>query len=467
MSRIRSMLVIAAVTAAICAAFPVGAAVADTPAQAGSQKCPLAALKKAKGPVEITFWHSALRANEDTLKRLTDQFNSSQTKVKVNLVNQNTYNDTLTKYVAGLSTGDLPDLVHIQETDTQQMVDTGTVLAAGACAKADKYSFSDYLPRVADYFKVGGTLEAMPFSISNPVLFYDKKAFTKAGLDPEKPPASFAEVKADAQKLKDSGASAKAGLGLKVDPWFFEQWLAKANVLFANSGNGRKGRASNVVFNGRDGLATFTFMSDMVKSGLAVTNPYLGNSAFDDLLGIGAGNQAMAIDTSASLGTIYDVLGSGQYPNVEIGVGPMPGPTGPGGVSVGGGGLFISNKSSPEKQAAAWEYEKFLDSPESQAAWAAGTGYLPIRKSAAALKPVQDLWAARPGYKVAYDQIAAGPNTLATAGPVIGAFPSVREIIVDAENSMFIDGASPKAALKAAKKKADAAIADYNQRIGA
>ena len=155
MSRIRSMLAVAVVTSAICAAFPLGAAHASTRAQAG-QKCPLAALKKAKGPVEITFWHSALRANEDTLKRLTDQFNSSQTKVKVNLVNQNTYNDTLTKYVAGLSTGDLPDVVHIQESDTQQMIDTGTVLPAGACAKADKYSFSDYLPRVADYFKVGG-----------------------------------------------------------------------------------------------------------------------------------------------------------------------------------------------------------------------------------------------------------------------------------------------------------------------
>ena len=62
----------------------------------------------------------------------------------------------------------------------------------------------------------------------------------------------------------------------------------------------------------------------MVKSGLAETNPQLGSSAFDDLLGIGNGNHAMAIDTSAALGTIQTVLESGQYPDLELGVGPMP-----------------------------------------------------------------------------------------------------------------------------------------------
>ena len=464
MFRVRTLLIVGVVTAAMTATFPVAVAGAGARTQAAGQSCPLSALKKSKKPVEITLWHSALRANEDTLKKLTDQFNSSQSDVKVSLVNQQTYPDTLTKYVAGLSTGDLPDLVQIQEADTQQIIDTGTVLPAGSCAKADHYSFSDFVPRIADYFKVNGTLWGMPFNVSNPVLFYDKAAFRKAGLDPEKPPVTFADVKADAQKIKDSGAD-KTGLGLKVDPWFFEQSAAKANALYADHGNGRSGRANSVVFNNKAGLDAFTFFSDMVKSGLAVTNPYLGGSAFDDLIGIGTHNQAMAIDTSASLGTIYDVLGSGQYPGVEIGVAPMPGPTA-GGVSVGGAGLFISNKSSPAKQAAAWEYAKFLDEPASQADWAAGTGYVPIRKSSITLKPVQDLWASRPGYKVAYDQIATGKNTQATAGPVIGDFAGEREIIVDAENSMFTQGVSPKAALKAAKKKADAAIQDYNQRVG-
>ena len=89
-------------------------------------------------------------------QKLTDQFNSSQSDVKVSLVNQIDYVQTFTKYKAGLSTGDLPDIVQLQETEQQQMIDTGTVVPASVCAKADKYSFDDFLPRVLSYFTIDG-----------------------------------------------------------------------------------------------------------------------------------------------------------------------------------------------------------------------------------------------------------------------------------------------------------------------
>ena len=64
----------------------------------------------------------------------------------------------------------------------------------------------------------------------------------------------------------------------------------------------------------------------MVKDGLATTNPDLGTGTFDNLLGIQSGSHAMAIDTSAALGTIKSVLAGGNVPNVELGVAPMPAP---------------------------------------------------------------------------------------------------------------------------------------------
>ncbi len=60
-------------------------------------------MKKASKPVEITFWHSMNRGLGDALQKLTDQFNSSQSDVKVTLVNQIDYVQTFTKYKAGLS----------------------------------------------------------------------------------------------------------------------------------------------------------------------------------------------------------------------------------------------------------------------------------------------------------------------------------------------------------------------------
>jgi sn-glycerol 3-phosphate transport system substrate-binding protein len=465
MSRLATRLSTAAAAAALAVVGLAAPGAGAVPAQA-SAKCPLGALKNAKDkPVEITYWHSAQRANEETLQRLTSRFNSSQNDVRVTLVNQTTYVDTLNKFRAGLSSGDLPDLVQIEDTGLQQMIDTQATLAAQACVKADKYDLSDHLKRVIDYYSVKGTLWPMPFNVSNPVLYYNKKAFQAAGLDPNQPPKTLDEVKAAAQKLKDSGAVSQAGFGMKLDPWYLEQWSAIGGKTYVNNGNGRKGRASAVTFDNATGKEIFNFLADMVKQGLAKTNAADGPSALDNLLGIGNVNFGMTIDTSAALGTIQQVLSSGQYPNVELGVAPMPGPKGKGGVLVGGAANYISKKSSPEKQAAAWRFAKFLNEPDSQAEWSAGTGYVPIRQAAANLGPVQQRWAEVPGFKVAYDQLVGGVANTATAGPVIGDYQGVRDVVLDSEQQMF-GGMSPSAALKLAKEQANAKIDEYNSRVG-
>src|SRR5437016_1218827 len=175
---------------------------------AAAGKCPLGAIAKApRKPVDITVWHSMTQANEATLKQLTDQFNGSQSDVRVKLVNQTGYEDTFTKFKAGLGSGDLPDLVQLQDTSLQLMIDSRAILPAQACVDADKYDLSDHISRVVDYYKVNDVLWPMPFNVSNLVLLYNKQAFTKAGLDPEKPPASFDEVRADSEKIVASGAA--------------------------------------------------------------------------------------------------------------------------------------------------------------------------------------------------------------------------------------------------------------------
>ena len=177
------------------------------------------------------MWHWMPRENEAALQSLTDSFNSSQNDVKVTLVNQIDWEATFQKYKSGLGTGDLPDVVQLQESDQQQMIDTQTVLPAGVCAKADKYSFSDFLPRVISYFTVQGTQYAMPFNTSGSVLFYNKKAFTAAGLDPRR--AADDPRRACAPRPRSSRPTgSRRRSGLKTDPIFIEQWAAMANRLF-------------------------------------------------------------------------------------------------------------------------------------------------------------------------------------------------------------------------------------------
>jgi len=457
----RGALVIAAVMSVVVGALAVpGGAV---PA-AGGPKCPLKALDKADKPVEITFWHAMTRANEETLVRLTDQFNSSQGDVRVNLVNQTSYEDNLSKFRAGLGTGELPDMIQLGETSLQQVIDSQAILPAQACVDADDYDLSDFLPRVVDYYTVEDTLWAMPFNVSNPLLYYDKNVFRRAGLDPEQPPTTLDEVRQYSEQIK-ANAGYPSGFALKVDAFFFEQLLGKADVQYVNNGNGRKERASEVQFDNKPGRQIFTWMSDMVADDLAVTSPRTGPDQINNFLAIGNQQAAMTIDTTAALGIISQILGQGDYAHVDLGVAPMPGSS-KGGAIVGGAALYIVNKSSSAKQAAAWEYAKFLNEPAQVAAWSAGTGYIPTRESAVDEPVLQQQWADAPEFRVAYDQLLGGKNDLATAGPIIGDYLGTREAVEDAETRMFAEGQKPKAALKQAKNDADEVIQNYNDRVG-
>lgn len=427
-------------------------------------KCPIGAIDKAASkPVEITFWHGMTRALEDTLKALTKKFNSSQSDVKVKLVNQTSYADNLTKFKSGLGTGDLPDLVQMEDTALQLMIDSQAVLPAQSCVNAEHYDLSDHIERVVQYYSVQDVLWPVPFNVSNPILYYNRKAFTAAGLDPDKPPTTLDEVRTVSEKIVSSG-TVPFGLALPTSPWFIEQWMAKAGAPYVNNGNGREDRATAVAFDSDAGKEVFDWLGGMVADKLAQST---GSDNIDHFLAVGNETAAMTIDTSAALGTISLVLGSGQFANVELDVAPMPGPTGEGGILVGGAALYILNRSAPEKQEAAWRYAKFLNEPESQAEWHAGTGYVPIRKSAIDLPPVKKVWADDPGYKVAYDQLVQGVENVATAGPVIGDYQGVRDAMVDALNSMYTQGTKPEDALARAAQRANAKIEEYNSRIGA
>ncbi|HUA94523.1 MAG TPA: extracellular solute-binding protein, partial [Acidimicrobiales bacterium] len=144
---------------------------------------------------------------------------------------------------------------------------------------------------------------------------------------------------------------------------------------------------------------------------------------------------------------------------------PLLGTTPRGGVEPGGSALFISNGVPAAQQAAAWTYETYLDSPAAQATWAAGTGYVPVRKSSVTTSTIQNLWKSDPGFKVAYTQLVTGPTSTATSGAVIGPYPTVRKDVQTAEESMYQSGVSPAKALGQAALEVNTAISSYNQRV--
>ena len=213
-----------------------------------------------------------VQANGTTLAAITSAFNSSQTKVHVTLVDQSSYDDTWQKYEAGLSNGQLPDAVQLEDQRTQAAIDTQSFLPVQSCMNAAKYSTSDYLARPLNYWKVNGVQWALPFAVSAPIVYYNQNAFTKAGLNPADPPLTLPQMLSDAKALKASGS----GMGLVLDPWHLETWLASANQLFVNNKNGRSSRATGGRVQHQDVGQHLQPAQQLVTSGDATTNPSSG-----------------------------------------------------------------------------------------------------------------------------------------------------------------------------------------------
>ena len=294
------------------------------------------------------------------------------------------------------------------------------------------------------------------------VLFYNKAAFRRAGLDPVKPPSTLTGLLEASRTIVATKAAPKA-FSLQRQAWYLEQWTSMAGEALVDNDNGRTRRATRSRFDGRGMTESLQWIEAMRDGGLL---KYVGpdEKLTDALLAVAVEDAAMTISTSAALGSIYEQLP--LFPKIELGVAPLPGPTGSGGVTVGGGSLYLTAKSTDEQKAAVWDFMKYLSTVDVQVTWHTGTGYIPTRSSAAASPAVQSLWATRPGFKVAYDQLARAATPPGGGSPVIGDYVGVRNAIETAIETI-VNGGSAANAQKVASAAADKAIADYNKRIGA
>ena len=432
--------------------------------------CPTEALDSAEGPIDIVFWHAMANDLEPPLIALTDEYNASQDRVRVELQNQTGYDSLIDKYItAGQSSR--PTMVQLPEYTLRSIADSATTVPAEACLESSGYDTSTFVPRTLTAYEYEGIQRGMPFNVSNPVLYYNRKVFEAAGLDPDDPPVTLDELRAASEQIVSSGA-APVALVLDSGPdsgggWFLEQWFGRSGEPFADNGNGRLAPSTEVFFDNDLGVELTTFLQTMIDDGLAMTvgdNPG-GQDAFFKLADPNVPG-AMTMATSAALGSVIAALGGGLVPDLgpaDIGVGPMPGPGETPQVQVGGASLWIMADKSPEETAAAWDFISFLLRPESQSQWAAATGYVPVRTDALDLEPLATRYATDPRFAVPYDQLLSGVNDDTANAPVLG---PQREIRAETSRAMaaIFDGADPQTTLDEAADAGNLLIASYNDR---
>ena len=123
------------------------------------------------------------------------------------------------------------------------MASKGAIVPVGKVMKdaGQKFDPAVYVPAVAGYYTApNGQMLSLPFNSSTTVFYYNKDAFKAAGLDPEKPPATWPEVALAAAKLKASGH--KCPFTTSWISWTqLESFSAWHNVEFATKSNGLGG----------------------------------------------------------------------------------------------------------------------------------------------------------------------------------------------------------------------------------
>jgi sn-glycerol 3-phosphate transport system substrate-binding protein len=419
-------------------------------------------------PVTISFVH-IFGGEQDTrgglIQAIADEFMAQNPNVTVEISSPSTdYTELFNSALLAAEQGSAPTIVQVEEGLTQLAADSGYFVPISEIASEEQLaSLDDLLPTVRAYFTIEDELYSVPWNTSNPVLYYNRGMLEAAGLDPDAPPGTFDEVLAACEAIMAANPDLAACINFPLASWFPEQWLAMQNALFVNNDNGRSARASEVLFNSEAMLEIFSFLQAMNENGYfsytGTPNDYNGEG-----ITFLSGQTALTINSTAGL-TLFQQFGAAQ--GIDLGVAPLPRPSADAnnGVTVGGASLWVSATSSPEQQQAAVDFIFFLTSTENDIRWHQGTGYFPTRQSSIDQLTADGWFEENPFFGIAVTQLQESAGNIANAGAIIGPAAEVRQILVQAIQSVIDGGETPEAALEAATTQANAVLAEYNALV--
>ncbi|HWJ79480.1 MAG TPA: ABC transporter substrate-binding protein [Niallia sp.] len=389
------------------------------------------------GTQTVTFWHSMGGAAQEALNSIVEEYNQSQDKVTVNAEFQGTYDEALTKFHSVAGTDSAPTMMQVFEIGTKSMVNSGFIEPIQTFVDEDNYDMSGLEENIINYYKIDDTFYSMPFNSSTPVMYYNKDAFKAAGLDPEIAPTTYKEVIDVSKKITEANPKMK-GFALQAYGWLYEQLLANQGALLMNNDNGRTDTPTEVGFTDEQGKSVFNWVKQMIDD---ETFANYGTNGDNMVAGFLAGDVAMFMQSSASA---RDVIDNAPF---EVGVAFIPYPESieRQGVVIGGASLWMIKDKSEAEQKAAWDFMKYLQTPEIQAKWHVGTGYFAVNPAAYEKQEVKDAYEKMPQLQVTVEQLQSTKSSYATQGALMDMIPEARRISETALETVYNGGDIDKA----------------------
>ena len=416
---------------------------------------------RAADKTKIVWWHAMTAALAEQIKHITDGFNASQNAVEIEAVYKGGYGDVLTATIAASRAGQAPHLAQIFE------VGTGTMLSAGKAVKpvwqlAQETGLpidpKSYIPAVRGYYSLSdGRMASMPFNSSTAVMWYNKDAFRKAGLDPDKAPATWQDIVKAAVAIKAKDA-ASVPMTTSWPVWVhLEQYSALHNLPYATKEDGFDGLDTELLFNSKAHVKHIERLLTMAKDG---TFKYAGRDTAGDPL-IVSGEAAISFGSAGLRG---DMVKSAKHDWAEafLPYDPEIIKT-PLNSIIGGASLWTMtapDRTEAEYKAVA-EFLKYLGNPSVDATWSQNTGYVPVTFAGWDQLKQQGFYAKNVGADIPVEQLARGTMTPNTKGLRLGRLSEIRNIIQEELEKALQGGQTAQQALDVSVARGNKVLKEF------
>jgi multiple sugar transport system substrate-binding protein len=275
--------------------------------------------------------------------QLVKQFEQANPNEKI--VGKNDPYDPTT-YFAKLAAGQQEDGIQSYFTEPPLLISKHAAANITSLAKGWQY-FSDYVPSIASIVTdSSGRVYGIPVNGYVLGIYYNRKMFQAVGLDPDKPPTTWADFRSYAKQLTTSSVAGFAETSTSNQGgWHFTNWMYTAGGAMEST-DGTK-----ATFNSPQGVSVLQMLKEMRFTDNSMTKEQLFTQA-QTLQLLATNKVAMVVMAPDQLNTLQSQY---QANLTDFGIGPMP--QNGGNAALTGGNLWVFNpKSSADVIKAAFDY---------------------------------------------------------------------------------------------------------------
>jgi sn-glycerol 3-phosphate transport system substrate-binding protein len=421
------------------------------------------AVSPATAQVEIQWWHAMTGANNEVVVRLAQEFNAAQSEYRVVPTYKGSYPDTMNAGIAAFRSGNAPHILQVFE------VGTATMMAARGAIKPvfqlmaesnEPFDPKAYLPAVAGYYSTSrGEMLSFPFNSSSSVMWYNKDAFRRAGLNPDQPPRTWPEVFEAAKKLRAAGHD-KCGFSSAWITWLnLEQFSVWHNVPLSTRANGIDGFDTELRINS---ALHVRHLQNLVELQRDNTFSYSGRTN----TGEGRFTSGECPIFLTSSGFYGNVRANAKFEWANAAMPYYPDVQGaPQNSTLGGASLWVMGGKNAAEYRGVARFFTFLSDTTRQAKLHTDSGYLPITIAAYRQVKESGFYNQNPYLETPILELTNKPPTENSRGLRLGNLVQIRDVWAEEIEAALAGQKSSQAALDAAVTRGNAMLRQFERTV--